>query len=235
MDHRLLAWREIEVEFESDARPLVRRLAKRLARPALGRRGIRQSWPTRCRCRESGDRRAPRLRALTDICRRARSTPSSTATCSCGADRIRSTTPGWRSAGCAARFACSASCWTARQPSTSMRSSSGSPACSVRSATARCNAAASARSSPTGRPSIVLGPVANRINTDLHSEQLRARAVVAEAMDSPRYLDILATLQRWRRRAARHDDADRQKAAQAGEPGRTQGRPAPRRRGEVAR
>ncbi|WP_123024316.1 CYTH and CHAD domain-containing protein [Mycolicibacterium stellerae] len=47
-------------------------------------------------------------------------------------------------------------------------------------------------------PEIVLGPVANRINTDLHSEQLRARKQVAEAMDSPRYLDILATLQQWR-------------------------------------
>ena len=47
-------------------------------------------------------------------------------------------------------------------------------------------------------PEIVLGPVANRINTDLHSEQLRARKEVAEAMESPRYLDILATLQQWR-------------------------------------
>ena len=49
-------------------------------------------------------------------------------------------------------------------------------------------------------PELVLGPVANRINTDLHSEQLRARTAVADAMDSPRYLDILATLQRWRTR-----------------------------------
>ena len=47
-------------------------------------------------------------------------------------------------------------------------------------------------------PEIVLGPVSNRINTDLHSEQLRAREEVAEAMDSPRYLDILSTLQQWR-------------------------------------
>ena len=47
-------------------------------------------------------------------------------------------------------------------------------------------------------PELVLGPVNNRINTDLHSEQLRARQVVADAMDSQRYLDILATLQRWR-------------------------------------
>jgi len=47
-------------------------------------------------------------------------------------------------------------------------------------------------------PELVLGPVANRINTDLHSYQLRARKVVAEAMDSQRYLDILAKLERWR-------------------------------------
>jgi CHAD domain-containing protein len=47
-------------------------------------------------------------------------------------------------------------------------------------------------------PELVLGPVANRIDSDLHSEQLRARAEVTEAMATPRYLDILATLQQWR-------------------------------------
>jgi CHAD domain-containing protein len=45
---------------------------------------------------------------------------------------------------------------------------------------------------------LVLGPVANRINTDLHSDQLQARKVAADAMNSPRYLELLATLQRWR-------------------------------------
>ncbi len=48
-------------------------------------------------------------------------------------------------------------------------------------------------------PELVLGPVANRINTDLQSEQLRARKVVTEAMGSDRYLQLLATLQQWRR------------------------------------
>jgi CHAD domain-containing protein len=48
------------------------------------------------------------------------------------------------------------------------------------------------------RPELVLGPVANRINTDLQSDQLRHRGVVTEAMNSQRYLDLLATLQRWR-------------------------------------
>jgi CHAD domain-containing protein len=47
-------------------------------------------------------------------------------------------------------------------------------------------------------PELVLGPVANRINTDLQSDQLRARTVVSEAMNSTRYLELLATLQRWR-------------------------------------
>jgi CHAD domain-containing protein len=47
-------------------------------------------------------------------------------------------------------------------------------------------------------PELVLGPVANRINSDLHSEQLKARTAVSEAMDSQRYLDVLATLQRSR-------------------------------------
>jgi CHAD domain-containing protein len=47
-------------------------------------------------------------------------------------------------------------------------------------------------------PELVLGPVANRINTDLQSQQLKARALVTEAMGSQRYLSLLATLQRWR-------------------------------------
>jgi len=45
---------------------------------------------------------------------------------------------------------------------------------------------------------LVLGPVANRINTDLQSQQLRARGQVTEAMESQRYLGLLAILQRWR-------------------------------------
>jgi CHAD domain-containing protein len=45
---------------------------------------------------------------------------------------------------------------------------------------------------------LVLGPVANRINNDLKSDQLRARKLVTEAMASARYLAMLATLQLWR-------------------------------------
>jgi CHAD domain-containing protein len=45
---------------------------------------------------------------------------------------------------------------------------------------------------------LVMGPVHGRITTDLQSEQLRARGQVTEAMDSRRYLDLLARLNRWR-------------------------------------
>ncbi|MFG1929214.1 CHAD domain-containing protein [Mycobacterium sp. NPDC048908] len=84
-------------------------------------------------------------------------------------------------------------------------------------------------------PQLVLGPVASRINTDLQSHQLRSRKVVAEAMDSQRYLDLLATLQQWRtdpplikaprlatlrkraRRAARKADRRLAKAVESGD------------------
>ena len=45
---------------------------------------------------------------------------------------------------------------------------------------------------------LVLGPVAARIDSDLHQTQLQARSRVSEAMDSPRYLGVLALLHRWR-------------------------------------
>jgi len=45
---------------------------------------------------------------------------------------------------------------------------------------------------------LVLGPVRSRVHHDLQAVELPARAAVAEAMDSPRYLAILAVLRRWR-------------------------------------
>lgn len=45
---------------------------------------------------------------------------------------------------------------------------------------------------------LVLGPVAGRIDNDLQGIELRARQVVTEEMNSARYLDLLAILQRWR-------------------------------------
>jgi CHAD domain-containing protein len=47
-------------------------------------------------------------------------------------------------------------------------------------------------------PELILGPVLARIDSDLTSTQVQAREIVAQAMNSPRYLDLLATLQRWR-------------------------------------
>jgi CHAD domain-containing protein len=44
---------------------------------------------------------------------------------------------------------------------------------------------------------LVLGPVAARIDTELQSVERPARDRVSDAMDSPRYLDILKTLRRW--------------------------------------
>lgn len=45
---------------------------------------------------------------------------------------------------------------------------------------------------------LVVGPVARRIRTDLEAVQFPARALVSEAMESPRYLAIMAVLRRWR-------------------------------------
>jgi CHAD domain-containing protein len=44
---------------------------------------------------------------------------------------------------------------------------------------------------------LVLGPVAARVDSDLRGAELRARRAVTDAMDSARYLGLLATLQRW--------------------------------------
>jgi CHAD domain-containing protein len=48
-------------------------------------------------------------------------------------------------------------------------------------------------------PEVVLGPVIARIDSDLRSTEVRARRDVTDAMASARYLDLLATLQRWNR------------------------------------
>jgi CHAD domain-containing protein len=45
---------------------------------------------------------------------------------------------------------------------------------------------------------LVLGPVRSRIRNELQSIEFPARALVRDAMDSPRYLDIMAALRSWR-------------------------------------
>ncbi|WP_433677898.1 CHAD domain-containing protein [Nocardia sp. CA-119907] len=49
-------------------------------------------------------------------------------------------------------------------------------------------------------PELVLGPVAARIDATLLARQLPSRNALAEAMNSPRYLRLLATLQTWKSR-----------------------------------
>ncbi|MFE7802507.1 CHAD domain-containing protein [Nocardia sp. NPDC057440] len=46
-------------------------------------------------------------------------------------------------------------------------------------------------------PELILGPVAARIDATLLARQLPSRNALAEAMNSPRYLRLLATLQAW--------------------------------------
>lgn len=48
------------------------------------------------------------------------------------------------------------------------------------------------------RDELVLGPVRSRIRNELSSIELPARAAVAEAMDSPRYLAMIKALAAWR-------------------------------------
>jgi CHAD domain-containing protein len=45
---------------------------------------------------------------------------------------------------------------------------------------------------------LVLGPVRSRIRNDLQAIELPAQAGAREAMDSQRYLDIMAVLRKWR-------------------------------------
>ncbi|WP_433191885.1 CHAD domain-containing protein [Nocardia sp. CA-107356] len=47
-------------------------------------------------------------------------------------------------------------------------------------------------------PELILGPVAARIDAALLARQLPSRNALAEAMNSPRYLRLLATLQTWK-------------------------------------
>ncbi|MQY27336.1 CYTH and CHAD domain-containing protein [Nocardia aurantia] len=70
-------------------------------------------------------------------------------------------------------------------------------------------------------PELVLGPVAERIRSTLLARRLASRSALAEAMNSPRYLRLLATLQQWksqppfRKRIRRRDLTDRAHRAAA--------------------
>ncbi|CAN3127194.1 CHAD domain-containing protein [Mycobacterium sp. smrl_JER01] len=68
---------------------------------------------------------------------------------------------------------------------------------------------------------VVLGPVSARIKRDLRADEAPARTRVAEAMDSPRYLDLVTELQRWSADPPVHGDIHRKrlrhKARKAGD------------------
>jgi CHAD domain-containing protein len=58
---------------------------------------------------------------------------------------------------------------------------------------------------------LVLGPVRSRIRNDLQAIELPARTDVRVAMDSPRYLTIMATLRKWRAEPPVDPDASTKK------------------------
>ncbi len=198
VEDRLLAWREIEVEFESDARPLVRRLAKRLAK--AGARPAR--YPSKLahalHAAESPEIQNTALGGLTTyIADQIDAIFDGDMQLRRGQDPIHDT-----------RVAIRRLRSTIRVFGKLLDSSETTHMDEELKWFAGLLGEVRDRQVQRRRfrevlaewpPEHVLGPVANRINTDLHSEQLRARAVVADAMDSSRYLDILATLQRWRR------------------------------------
>ena len=199
VDHQLLAWREIEVEFGSDGRSLSRRLAKRLSKAGAqpSRYPSKLAHAIAASPIPDVDGAAPRaltsymsdqIDAIFDGDMQLRRGQDPIHDTRVAIRRLRSTMRvfGKLLDGAAAEHLDDELKWFAgllgevRDRQVQRRR--------FRKVLA------------DWPPELVLGPVANRINTDLHSEQLRARAVVADAMDSPRYLDILATLQNWRSR-----------------------------------
>jgi len=199
VEHRLLAWREIEVEFESDARPLVRRLAKRLAkagaRPSRYPSKLAHALPAT----KTPEIENTALGGLTRyVAEQIDAIFDGDMQLRRGLEPIHDT-----------RVAIRRLRSTIRVFGKLLDSSETDHLDEELKWFAGLLGEVRDRQVQRRRfravldewpPEHVLGPVANRINTDLHSEQLRARAVVADAMDSSRYLDILATLQRWRRR-----------------------------------
>ncbi|UGQ42422.1 CHAD domain-containing protein [Rhodococcus aetherivorans] len=61
-------------------------------------------------------------------------------------------------------------------------------------------------------PELVMGPVASRIDADLHADERRHLDEVLRALDSDRYRMLLAALARWRTELPLTEEADRQRA-----------------------
>ncbi len=197
VEHRLLAWREIEVEFGSDARPLARRLAKRLskagARPSRYPSKLAHALPAA----ETSEIENTALGGLTAyVAGQIDAIFDGDMRLRRGQDPIHDTRVAIRRLRSTIRVFGKLFDRSATEHLDEELKWFAGLLGEVRDRQVQRRRF---REVLAGwPPELVLGPVNNRINTDLHSEQLRARKVVADAMDSQRYLDILATLQRWR-------------------------------------
>jgi CHAD domain-containing protein len=198
LDHRLLAWREIEVELGPAAKSLPRRLADRLAEagaqpsryPSKLARVSRTAQPKRVGGTPAGAALADYMNAQTDeifggdLGLRRGSDPIHDTRVAIR--RLRSTLRVFRKLLDSAAIA---------GVDDELKWYAGLLGevrdCDVQ----RDRFRAALAELP---PELVLGPVANRITTDLQKIQLQAREQVTEAMNSQRYLDLLAILQKWR-------------------------------------
>jgi CHAD domain-containing protein len=197
VEHTLLAWREIEVEYGADAKPLARRLAKRLskagARPSRYPSKLAHALPAA----ETPKVRNAALRAFTEyVGDQIDAIFDGDMALRRGQDPIHDTRVAIRRLRSTIRvFGKLLDRSDAENLDDELKWFAGLLG-EVRDRQVQRRRYREVLTE--WPPERVLGPVAERIKTELHSEQLRARAVVADAMDSSRYLDILATLQRWR-------------------------------------
>jgi CHAD domain-containing protein len=201
VDHTMLAWREIEVEYGADAKPLARRLAKR-----LGKAGARRSrYPSKLAhvlpATETRKLRNAALSGLTEyIGDQLDAIFDGDMALRRGQDPIHDTRVAIRRLRSTIRvFGKLLARSEAEHLNDELKWFAGLLGEVRDRQVQRRRFSEVLEQWP---PERVLGPVAARINTDLHSEQLRARKAVADAMDSARYLDLLVTLQRWRSQIA---------------------------------
>jgi CHAD domain-containing protein len=197
VDHRLLAWREIEVEYERQGRMLSRRLAKRLskagARPSRYRSKLEHALGAVDAPKAQGDAPSAFAEYVTaqidaifdgDIALRR------------GQDPIHDTRVAIRRLRSTIRvFGKLLDRTAAEHVDEELKWFAGLLG-EVRDRQVQRRRFGKVLAD--WPPELVLGPVANRINSELQSEQLRARKEVKEAMASPRYLEILVILQQWR-------------------------------------
>jgi CHAD domain-containing protein len=198
VDHRMLAWREIEVEFESDGESISRRLAKRLSKA-----GAR---PSRFPSKLSHAIESPSAPELDDAASRALAVYLSEQIDAVfegdlqlrrGQDPIHDTRVAIRRLRSTIRvFGKLLDRPAAERMDDELKWFAGLLG-EVRDRQVQRRRFREVLSD--WPPELILGPVANRIDSDLHSEQLRARKEVTEAMQSPRYLDVLTTLAQWRK------------------------------------